>query len=387
MSNDNFDKLNSIIREVYQTNENVPLHRPFLYGCEKKFLNDSINSTFVSSHQGKYIDNFTKEISDFVGSNEISLTINGTSGLHTILLASNIKKNDLVLTQPLTYVATCNAIKYTQAEPVFIDISREHLSLDPITLEDWLYSNAYVDNNKICREKKTRKKIAACVGVNTFGMPADLNNLKKVCNKWNILFIEDAAESFGSYYKGIHTGTIGDAGFFSFNGNKIITTGGGGAIVGKKSIIKKAKHLINIAKVPNTYFFHDSVGYNYRMPNLNAALGLAQIKNINKFINAKRKLAKIYFNFFDSIGIEVFKEPKNCKSNFWLNTIFLNSKKERSLFLKETNKRGILTRPSWDLMNTLPQFKNCKKSKLDVAKAVSNLILNIPSGVPKSLIK
>ena len=246
---------------------------------------------------------------------------------------------------------TCNAIKYTQAEPVFIDISREHLSLDPITLEDWLYSNAYVDNNKICR-KKTRKK-SCFVGVNTFGMPADLNNLKKVCNKWNILFIEDAAESFGSYYKGIHTGTIGDAGFFSFNGNKIITTGGGGAIVG--SIIKKAKHLINIAKVPNTYFFHDGVGYNYRMPNLNAALGLAQIKNINKFINAKEKLAKIYFNFFDSIGIEVFKEQE-LQVKFLVKYNFFEFKK-RSLFLKETNKRGILTRPSWDLMNTLPQFK------------------------------
>ena len=381
-----YDLLSTFIKDLYETNNQVYLHQPLFNGNESLYVDNSVKSTIVSSI-GDYVDKFECQLEKYTNSPKVVVTTNGTSALHLGLLLAGVKPGDLVITQALTFVATCNAINYCRAKPILIDVDMDTLGLSPSILEEWLYQNAYIDNLKQCRTIKGNKSIKACVPMHTFGHAVKIDDLVNVCKKWNIQIVEDAAESLGSLYKDQHLGTFGKIGTLSFNGNKIITTGGGGAILSNKIIGKKAKHLSTTAKKPHEYEYdYDEIGFNYRMPNLNAALGCAQLESIEVFVETKRNLAKKYKDFFKNYDVEFFNEPKNCRSNYWLNTVLLEDRKKRDEFLKETIKRGIMTRPIWKLMNELSIYKNSLKSSLNNSKWLEDRAVNIPSGVPSSIL-
>lgn len=376
------EEIVNFIKNTYNTDSFIPLHEPKFLGNEKKYLNDCIDSTFVSS-VGAYVDKFEKEFATFVGSNYAIATVNGTSALHISLLLSDVKENDEVLTQPLTFIATCNAIKYCGANPIFIDVDLDTMGLSPLSLEKFLEINCEIKNNR-CINKNTQKTIKACVPMHTFGHPCKIDEIKVLCEKWHISLVEDSAESLGSYYKNKHTGTFGKLGAFSFNGNKIITSGGGGVIVtDDETLAKKAKHITTTAKVPHPYeFVHDQIGYNYRMPNLNASLLVAQLEQLDHFLNSKRKLADLYKNFFShNEKIKFITEPKDAKSNYWLQAVLLKDIIERDNFLKVTNNNNVMTRPIWTLMNNLEMFKDCEKTELTNAEYLEQRVVNIPSSV------
>jgi len=359
----------------------VPLHEPRFIGNEKKYLNDCIDSTFVSS-SGQYIEMFEENIAKFAGAKFAIATTNGTSALHIALILSGVKSGDEVITQPLTFVATCNAIKYCGANPIFIDVDRETLGLSPLALEAFLQSNTIISNGE-CINKTSGNVIKACLPMHTFGHPCKIDEIKKICENYHLKVVEDAAESLGSFYKNKHTGTFGELGVISFNGNKIITGGGGGCILtDDKSLASRAKYLTTTAKVSHQWeYTHDIIGYNYRMPNLNAALLVAQLENVSKFLLSKRELAETYKSYFQNSEITFQLEPKNSKSNYWLNAIFLNNKAERDDFLKETNANGLLTRPIWALMNKLSMFQNAQCGNLENAIWLEERTVNIPSSV------
>ncbi|EDP73501.1 LegC family aminotransferase, partial [Hydrogenivirga sp. 128-5-R1-1] len=342
---------------------------------------DTIRSTFVSS-VGEYVNEFERKIAKYTGAKFAVATVNGTSALHTALLLSGVKEGDEVITQLLTFVATCNAIKYCGAEPVFVDISLKTLGMSPESLKEFLDKNAE-ERNGYAYNKITGRRIKACVPMHTFGHPVEIDKIIEICSEYNIDVIEDAAESLGSFYKNKHTGTFGKFGVLSFNGNKIITTGGGGMILtNDEELAKKAKHITTTAKVPHPYeYFHDEIGYNYRMPNINAALGVAQLEQLENFLKIKRKIAQEYKIFFDKKGINFFTEPENSYSNYWLNAVILDNKKQRDEFLEITNKNGIQTRPVWTLMYKLPMYKNCFKTDTPNAEYIEERVVNIPSGV------
>ena len=371
----------AFIQKTYQTTDFIPLHEPKFIGNEKKYLNECIDSTFVSS-VGRFVDEFEEKISNYTGVKYAIATSNGTSALHISLLLANVEQNDEVITQPLTFVATCNAISYCGAQPVFIDVDRDTMGLSPSALRYFLENNTTIKNNK-CINNVTGKRIGACIPVHTFGHPCRIDEIKDICNQYNIFLIEDAAESVGSFYKDKHTGTFGQVGVMSFNGNKIITAGGGGCIItDDEALAKKAKYLTTTAKVPHKWNFnHDIVGYNYRMPNLNAALLVAQLENLDNFISSKRKLANVYETFFNNTNYVFVKEPMDSKSNYWLNSILLKNKQQRDEFLDETNSSGIMTRPIWILMNKLIMFQNAQCGKLTNAEWLEERVVNIPSGV------
>lgn len=374
-----YNEFVKFVKDLYQTNEFIPLHEPRFIGNEKEYVNECITSTFVSS-VGKYVDIFEKKIEEYTGAKKAVACINGTNGLHIALQLVGVKQGDEVITQPLTFIATTNAINYCKAIPVFVDVEMNTLGLSPEALSLFLEENAKIINEE-CYNKKTNRRISACVPVHTFGHPCRIDEIIEICKKYNIKVVEDAAESVGSFYKGKHTGTFGDIGVFSFNGNKIITTGGGGMLMfNDKEKGEYAKHLTTQAKVPHPYeFVHDAVGYNYRMPNINAALGLAQLEEIDFFIENKRKIAENYRVFFKEKGIEFFTEPENSKSNYWLNVILLKDRAERDTFLKFTNKNGIMTRPVWKLMNRLSMYQNNFCGNLKNAEFIEDRIVNIPS--------
>ena len=372
----------NFIQKTFNTKEFIPLHEPRFTGNEKKYLNDCIDSTFVSS-VGKYVDMFEEQFAKKVGSKYAIATVNGTSALHISLILADVKKDDEVITQPLTFIATCNAIDYIGAKPIFVDVDLDTMGLSAKSLNHFLKTNCELIN-KQCVNKTTSKIIKACVPMHTFGHPCRIDEIKEICDKWNISLVEDAAESLGSYYKEKHTGTFGKLGAFSFNGNKIITSGGGGVIVtDDENLAKRAKHLTTTAKVPHMYeYVHDEIGYNYRMPNLNAALLVAQLEQLDNFISSKRKLAKKYDEFFlSNEDITFVKEPKNSKSNYWLQAVIVNDIKNRDEFLEYTNKNGVMTRPIWKLMNELEMFKDAQCTKLDNAKYLEERVINISSSV------
>jgi perosamine synthetase len=376
-----FESVVAFIQETYKTKEFIPLHEPRFTGNEKKYLNECIDSTFVSS-VGKFVDEFEEKIADYTGAKYAIATSNGTSALHIAMLLANVGRSDEVITQPLTFVATCNAISYCGAHPVFIDVDRDTMGLSPLALKKFLENNTSVKNQQ-CINNRTGKVIKACVPMHTFGHPCRIDEIKEICDKYHVFLIEDAAESVGSTYKSRHTGTFGQVGVMSFNGNKIITAGGGGCIVtNDKTLAKKAKYLTTTAKVPHKWDFnHDMVGYNYRMPNLNAALLVAQLENLNNFISSKRKLANMYETFFSGIDYAFVKEPVESKSNYWLNSIILKNKQQRDEFLDETNSSGIMTRPIWTLMNKLPMFEHAQCGDLINAEWLEQRVVNIPSSV------
>ena len=372
----------AFIQELYQTKEFLPLHEPRFIGNEKKYVNETIDSTFVSS-VGKYVTKFEEMVAKFSGAKYAVATSNGTSALHIGLKLVGVDESCEVITQPLTFIATANAISYCNAQPIFIDVDRDTLGLSPLKLKEFLEEFATLDADGNCINNSTNKIIKACVPMHTFGHPCKIDEIVEICESYNIAVVEDAAESLGSYYKGKHTGSFGKVGIFSFNGNKIITTGGGGMLVtDDEEFAKKAKHITTTAKVPNKYeYIHDEVGYNYRLTNLAAALGVAQMENLQLFIEKQRDLAKKYNNFFKDIEIEFIKEPKNSQSNYWLNAVILKDKQERDEFLKYTNDNSVMTRSIWRLMNKLDMFKDAQIGNLDNAEWLEDRVVNISSSL------
>ena len=376
-----FKNIIDFIQDTYQTTDFIALHEPRFVGNEKKYLNECIDSSFVSSN-GKFVDKFEEEISKYTGAKYAVATSNGTSALHISLLISGVEAGDEVITQPLTFVATCNAISYCNANPIFVDVDKDTMGMSPVALENFLISNAEVKRQK-CINKSTGNVIKACVPVHSFGHPCRISQIKVICKKWNIILVEDSAESLGSFYTGKHTGTFGELGAISFNGNKIITAGDGGCILtNNKELALKAKHITTTAKVPHQWeYTHDMIGFNYRMPNLNAALIVAQLEQLNYFMNRKRILAKSYESFFNGSDTKFVSEPENSKSNFWLNSIILRDLNKRNLFLEETNMQGVMTRPIWTLMNKLSMFKEMQSGDLTNAEWLQDRVVNIPSSV------
>ena len=374
-----FNDFISFVRKIYGTKKYIPLHEPNFIGNEKKYLNQCIDTTFVSS-VGKFVDKLEKKISKYTGAKYAIATTNGTSALHISLILAGVEQDDEVITQPLNFVASCNAINYCKAKPIFIDVDKDTMGLSPSALKSFLKKNTTIKKKK-CINKKTKKIIKACVPMHSYGHPCRIDEIKQILKRHHIFLIEDAAESLGSFYKNKHTGTFGQLGTLSFNGNKIITAGGGGCIItNDKFLAKKAKHLTTVAKVPHKWdFSHDMTGYNYRMPNLNAALLVAQLENLKLFIKNKRKLAEVYEAFFLKVNYNFFKEPKNCKSNYWLNSILFQNKQQRDKFLEETNSNGVITRPIWILMNRLPMFKNSQCGNIKNSEWLFERVVNIPS--------
>jgi len=376
-----FDDVTQFIQNIYKTTGFISLHEPRFIGNEKKYLNECIDSTFVSS-VGKFVDEFEKKIADYVGVNFAVATTNGTSALHVALLLANVAENDEVISQSLTFVATCNAISYCGASPIFIDVDKDTMGLSPSALHDFLEKNTSIKNQQ-CINNKTGRVIKACVPMHTFGQPCRIDEIKDICDRYYINLIEDAAESLGSFYKDKHTGTFGQMGVMSFNGNKIITAGGGGCIItDDEALAKKAKHLTTTAKVPHKWkYTHDMIGYNYRMPNLNAALLVAQLEQLDEFLENKSLLTDKYKEFFKKSDIVFVTELENSKSNYWLNTIILKDGQQRDLLLDEANSKGIMLRPIWVLMNKLPMFKESQCGDLSNTDWLEQRVVNIPSSV------
>ncbi|EEC54158.1 LegC family aminotransferase [Bacteroides eggerthii] len=372
----------SFIHQLYNTDEFVPLHAPLFIGNEKKYLNECIDTTFVSS-VGKFVDRFEAEVAAYTGAKKAVVCVSGTNALHMAMMLVGVERNDEILTQALTFIATCNAISYINAHPVFIDVDKDTLGLSPAAVKAWLIKNAEVKNNA-CYNKHTGRRVKACIPMHTFGHPVRIDELADICKEWHLELVEDAAESLGSFYKGQHTGTFGKVGAISFNGNKTITTGGGGMLLFQdEELGALAKHLTTQAKVPHRWaFVHDHIGYNYRMPNINAALGCAQLENLERYVEDKRKTAEIYTDFFQNIpDITFFTESENSHSNYWLNVVILKDKKTQQEFLEYTNNHGIMTRPVWELMNRLDMFKHCETDGLKNTEWLADRIVNIPSSV------
>ena len=372
----------SFIHELYGTEGMVPLHVPTFRGNEKKYLNECLDSTFVSS-VGKFVDRFEEMMVEYTGTQKAVVCVNGTNALHMAILLVGVEREDEVITQALTFIATCNAISYIGAHPLFIDVDKDTMGLSPDAMEAWLKENAETKGES-CYNKRTSRRIKACVPMHTFGHPVHLDKLVEVCKCYHIELIEDAAESLGSFYKGKLTGTFGKIGVISFNGNKTITTGGGGMLLFQDEKLGQfAKHLTTQAKVPHRWeFVHDHIGYNYRMPNINAALGCAQLEEIDQILANKRETAEKYEQFFSNKeNIQFFTEPEGSKSNYWLNAVLLNDKDEQLKFLEYTNDHAVMTRPIWELMNRLPMFGHCQHDSLENTIWLADRVVNIPSSV------
>ncbi|WP_434360901.1 LegC family aminotransferase [Parasalinivibrio latis] len=367
------------VRDVYQTNDFVPLHAPTFMGNEKAYVGETIDSTFVSS-VGKFVDDFERKMEAFTGTARAVATVNGTAALHAGLYMAGVRQGDLVITQALTFVATCNALYHLGAEPVFVDVSATSLGLCPKAVDNYLCQHAELTDSG-CMHKQTRQFIRAVVPMHTFGHPVELDELVQVCQKWNIALVEDAAESLGSFYKGKHTGTLGDFGAVSFNGNKIITTGGGGMVLCKtEESGLHTKHVTTTAKVPHPFeFYHDEPGFNYRMPNINAALGCAQMESLNELLDLKRQLAHQYEKFFLGSGFEFVREPDYAKSNYWLNAVICPTPQARDDLLKQSNDAGVMTRPIWKLMHRLPMFEGAMRGDLTQSEFIEAHLVNLPS--------
>ena len=377
-----YKQIVDFIRDLYGTSDFVPLAVPKFIGNEKKYLNECIDTTFVSS-VGKFVDRFEEDMARYTGVKRAVVCVSGTNALHMALMLAGVERDDEVLTQALTFIATCNAVSYIGAHQVFLDVDRSTMGLSPDAVKEWLAKNAEIRNGQ-CYNKRTGRRVKACVPMHTFGHPVRLDELVTVCEEYHIEIVEDAAESIGSLYKGKHTGTFGKIGALSFNGNKTITTGGGGMLLfNDEELGAYAKHLTTQAKVPHRWEFrHDHIGYNYRMPNINAALGCAQLEHIEEYVADKRATAAVYRDYFSRMdGIEFFVEPENTRSNYWLNAVLLPNREEQQAFLQYTNDNGVMTRPIWELMNRLPMFEHCETDHLTNTQMFADRVVNIPSSV------
>lgn len=377
-----FEDTIEFIKSMYPGMNPVPLHAPAFLGKEKEYLIDCIDSTYVS-YVGKYVTKFEEMTAKFTGAKYAVAVVNGTAALQVALQIAGVKYGDEVITQPLTFVATANAISHCGAKPVFIDVDIDTMGMSPEKLNDWLLKNAKINPaTGKAFNIATNKQITAIVPMHTFGNPCRVDEIIEVANKFNITVIEDAAESLGAFYKGKHTGTYGLAGVLSYNGNKTLTTGGGGMIITNDEVFaRRAKHLTTTAKVPHKWeYVHDEIGYNYRLTNVNAAIGVAQMEYFDKIIKNKRETADLYREYFKNTEIKFFTEPENAISNYWLNVIQLKNRTERDNFLEETNYNGVMTRPVWRLMNKLEMYKDCQTGNLDNANRLEEIVINIPSG-------
>ena len=377
----NYLNVIDFIKRQFGNKEYISLHEPRFLGNEKKYVIDTIDSTFVSS-LGHYVDKFELMMSSITCTKKSTAIVNGTSALQVALRLAGVSKGDEVITQALTFIATINAIRYNGASPIFIDVDKDTMGLSPSAVEAFLEEFGELREG-ICYNKKTNKKIAACMPMHTFGFPIHLNELLKICSKWNLPIVEDAAEALGSEYFSKPIGSFGKLGVFSFNGNKIVTSGGGGAIVTNDMELGiKAKYLTTTAKVPHPYeYVHDQLGYNFRMPNLNAALACAQLEQLNGFLENKRLLADEYADFFNKKGIYFRRELPFTKANYWLMCVELDNKVERDRFLKSTNDAKVMTRPIWQLMFHSPMYAHCQKDEQKNAMFLEERIVNIPSSV------
>ncbi len=379
----NYSDFTGFVREIFGDKEGfIILHDPRFIGNERKYLMDAMDSNFVSS-VGEYVGKFEQAVAEYTGSNYAVAAVNGTAALHICLLLSGVKADEEVITQPVSFIATCNAITYTGARPVFVDVDRDTMGMSPEKLESFLKENGRKGADGCCYNAKTGRRFAAVVPMHTFGHPCRIEDIADICLKYNIPLVEDAAESIGSYYRGRHTGLLGKMAALSFNGNKVITTGGGGMILTQdEQLAKLAKHITTTAKVPHRWEYnHDYTAYNYRLTNLAAALGLGQIEQCDFFIEQKRELSDKYRVFFADKDVEFFVEPKECRSNYWLNAVILNDRKERDEFLTYTNDHGVMTRPIWVLNNKLDMYKGCQCGDLGNAQYLEDRVVNIPSSV------
>lgn len=375
-----FDDVIKYIREVFNTPEEfIPLHAPYFGGNEKQYLAETIDSTFVSS-VGAFVNRFEEMMAEITGARYAVATTNGTVALQLSLVAAGINPGDEVITQPVTFVATPNAITHCNGTPVFVDVDKDTMGMSPAALKAFLEENATVKDGA-AYNNKTGKRIAACIPMHTFGFPCRIDEIVAICDEWHIAVIEDAAESLGSRYKGKHTGTFGKLGTFSFNGNKTLTCGGGGAIVtDDEALAKHAKHISTTAKVPHKWeFVHDEVGYNFRLPNLNAALACAQLEQLNAVLANKRELHNKYKEYFAGTDIGLVSEQEGSEANYWLNCVVLKDLEQRNAFLEATNGNAVMTRPIWTLMNKLEMYKDCQCGGLSNSEWLEDRIVNIPS--------
>lgn len=370
-----------VVRHVYGP-DFIPLHRPVFGGNEKTYICECVDSNFVSS-VGAKVQEFEQAIATFTGSRFAIATVNGTAALHVCLMLAGVTAGDEVISQALTFIATCNAINYVGAHPVFVDVDESTLGLSHTALARFL-SQHVEKRDGHAFNRKTGRRIAACVPMHTFGLVAHIEEIVALCDAYGIPVVEDAAESLGSYMGDRHTGTSGIVGAFSFNGNKILTTGGGGMIVTDDAdLARRAKHITTTAKVPHAYeFVHDEIGYNYRMPNLNAALGCAQMEQLDEFLRIKRDIAAYYRALLEPLGFTLVSERNGTRSNYWLNALLLDDLGSRNRLLEYCNAAGIMTRPVWRLMSSLPMFADCQHDGLEVSQWLEDRIVNIPSSVP-----
>lgn len=377
-----YSEIIEFICYLYPNQDPVPLHAPVFLGNEKAYLAECIDTTYVS-YVGKYVKQFEEMTAAYTGATYAVAVVNGTAALQIALQIAGVKPGDEVITQPLSFVATANAISHCDAKPVFVDVDRDTMGMSPEKLNTWLSKNTkYNHSTTQLLNRSTNRPISAIVPMHTFGFPCRIDEIVKIANNYNLPVIEDAAESLGSFYKGIHTGTFGKAGILSYNGNKTITTGGGGMIITDDSdFAQKVKHITTTAKVAHPWeYIHDAIGYNYRLTNVSAALGVAQMENLEVILNNKRETAGIYGNFFKDKDIDIVMVTEHSRPNYWLNALRLNSREERDCFLQETNSNGVMTRPVWRLLNKLAMYQSCQTGDIANACWLEDRIVNIPSG-------
>lgn len=378
----NFTPFFCAIRKICaQAEDFLPLHAPVFQGNERAYVFDCLDTTYVSS-VGAYVDRFETMLRDITGARHAVACVNGTAALHVALHVAGVKRGDMVLTQALSFVATANAISHCGAEPVFLDIDDDTLGLSPQCLADFLEQHCTYARG-VCRHKATGKRVAACVPMHTFGLSCRIEKIVDICNKYGVPVVEDAAEALGSTCAGKHCGTFGLLGTLSFNGNKIVTTGGGGAILtNDKHIARIVKHLTTTAKIPHAWEFrHDAVAWNYRMPNINAALGCAQLEQLGHFLKIKRQRAIAYKEYFSTTDWQFIEELPNTQSNYWLCAVLTHNRAVRDAFLQASNAQGIMTRPAWEPLHTLPMYAGCAHSALQVTVCVADRLVNLPNGV------
>ena len=378
---DTFGRVIDFIKGLYPGQATIPLHEPRFTGNERRYVLDAIDSTFVSS-VGAYVGRFEEMMQEITGAKYAVAVVNGTSALHIALKLAGVEQGDLVITQPLTFVATCNAIAYLGAAPLFVDIDKVRLGMSPYALEELLRDTVVVRDGS-AYHKPSDRRIAACLPMHTFGFPVAIDQIVELCASYRIPVVEDAAESLGSFYKDRHTGTFGLLGTFSFNGNKTVTCGGGGIIVTDDEVLgKRAKHITTTAKIPHQWaFLHDEVGYNYRCPNLNAALACAQLEQLDSFIANKRATAALYAGFFEGTGFSLLQEKADSRANYWLNAVLLSDLETRDAFLEATNSAGVMTRPVWTPMHQLPMFMDAPRTTLPNCEWIAGRLVNLPSSV------
>jgi len=382
MSKAHYEEFVKFVQELYGTTDPIPLHSPQFGGNEKKYLLEVIDSTFVSS-VGQFVNQFEKKVAEYTGAKYAIATVNGTAALHMALKLAGVEEESEVITQSFTFVATCNAIRYCGAKPLFIDVDKSTLGLSAESLDEFLQQNTEIRDDGNCWNRETNRKISACLPMHSFGFPVEINKIAKICNQYNIPLIEDAAESLGSYCESSHTGTLGKLSALSFNGNKIITTGGGGMILtNDRQLAKKAKHITTTSKVPHKWKFnHDEIGYNYRLPNLNAALGVAQMELLPEYLKSKRETAQQYQKWGEEHGIEFIKEQPKTKANYWLNTAVMYDKKQKDQFLEETNRQNVMTRPAWTPMHKLDMNRDCQYGDMGNTEWLYDRVVNLPSSI------